>query len=70
MGKTISTHNGSAAHRDHNIRTPFVVESQTHIDRNLADRNETLIDEPHREAYQWIFGEALAEYNKDKRAVR
>jgi len=70
MGKTISTHNGSAAHRDHNIRTPSVVENQTHIDKTLADRNEILIDEPPREAYKRIFGEALAEYNTGKRADR
>lgn len=71
MKKTISTHNGSIANRDHNIRNPKVTDSQKHIDKSLLDQNEILHDEKHREAYQRIFGQALAEYNqKQKRPER
>ena len=71
MKKTISTHNGSIANRDHNIRNPKVTDSQKHIDKSLLDQNEILHDEKHREAYQRIFGQALDEYNqKQKRPER
>ena len=71
MKKTISTHNGNIANRDHNIRNPKVTDSQKHIDKSLLDQNEILHDEKHREAYQRIFGQALAEYNqKQKRPER
>jgi hypothetical protein len=63
MGKTITTHNGSVANRAHNIRNPKVTNKQGHIDKSLVAGNEILIDEPPREAYQRIFGQALAEYN-------
>ena len=41
------------------------------IDKNLTRENITLVDKDIREAYQEIFGEALAQYNgKQKRADR
>lgn len=63
MGKTISTHNGSVANREHNIRNPRATDKQGHIDKSLKAQNEILHDEKPREAYRRIFGEALAEYN-------
>ena len=64
MGKTISTHNGSVAHRDHNIRNPKATSMQPHIDPSNADRNLTLHDEDPRAAYRRIFGAALDDYNR------
>lgn len=64
MGKTISTHNGSAAHRGHNVRDRWAVEGQGHIDPALSGNNLILHDEKPREAYQRIFGEALQRYNE------
>jgi len=66
--KTISTHNGSKAHRGHNIRDEKAVYRQEHIDPNLSKNNEYLIDEPPQEAYRRIFGKALAEYNAKQSA--
>ena len=63
MGKTISTHNGSSAHRDHNIRNPKATDKQEHISKELKDRNEILYDEKPKDAYERIFGEALRKYN-------
>jgi len=63
MGKTISTHNGSKAMREHNIRNPKVVVKQEHIDARLSSGNEILLDEHPRLAYKRIFGPALEEYN-------
>ena len=63
MGKTISTHNGSVANREHNIRNPRATDKQEHIDKSLKGQNEILHDEKPREAYRRIFGEALADYN-------
>lgn len=64
MGKTISTHNGSAAHRGHNVRDRWAVEGQGHINPALSGNNLILHDEKPREAYQRIFGEALQRYNE------
>lgn len=64
MGKTISTHNGSTAHRGHNVRDRWAVEGQEHIEPALSGNNLILHDEKPREAYQRIFGEALREYNE------
>lgn len=64
MGKTISTHNGSTAHRGHNVRDRWAVEGQGHIDPALSGNNLILHDEKPREAYQRIFGEALRKYNE------
>ena len=63
MAKTISTHNGSAANREHNIRNPRATDKQAHIDKSLKNQNEILHDEKPREAYRRIFGAALANYN-------
>lgn len=66
---TISTHNGSSLSREHNIRDPRYQAKDGHIH---ADRpHETWIDEPVRDAYERIFGEAVREYNEhQKRADR
>lgn len=61
MGVTISTHNGSAVAREHNIRNPKVVSKESHIDMN--GYSETWIDEPVRQAYERLFSEAVAKYN-------
>ena len=46
-------------------------EVPNNIDKNLTRENITLVDQDIREAYQEIFGEALAKYNsKQKRADR
>lgn len=63
MGKTISTHNGSKANRDHNIRNPKVSDKEVHIDKALSCNNEYLYDEKPQEAYRRIFGKALSDYN-------
>lgn len=61
MGVTISTHNGSAVRREHNIRNEKVVSKEPHIDPNGI--HETWIDEPVRKAYDRLFGAAVEEYN-------
>ena len=67
----ISTHNGSKAHREHNIRKDYVVSSQDHIDTSRSSLNEIWTDEKHSQAYKRIFGQALEEYNnRQKRADR
>lgn len=61
MKYTISVHNGSKAHRDHNIRNPKVVSKEDHITKD-GDfeiwKDETLVN-----AYHRLFDEALKEYN-------
>ena len=61
MGVTISTHNGSAVAREHNIRNPKVVSKEPHIDVNGS--HEVWIDEPVRQAYDRLFGESVEAYN-------
>lgn len=61
MGVTISTHNGSAVAREHNIRNPKVVSKEPHIEVNGS--HEVWIDEPVRQAYDRLFGEAVEAYN-------
>ena len=69
MGVTISTHNGSAVAREHNIRNPKVVSKEAHIKPN--GKFEIWYDEKPRDAYKRIFGQALEEYNnKQKRSDR
>ena len=69
MGVTISTHNGSAVAREHNIRNPKVVSKEAHIKPN--GKFEIWCDEKPRNAYSRLFGQALEEYNnKQKRADR
>lgn len=71
MPKTISFHNGSAWSRGHNIRDERYTNKQEHIDPTLTVNNVTLRDVPVRQAYDEIFGSAVAEYNeKQKRADR
>ena len=71
MPKTISFHNGSAWSRGHNIRDERYTNKQEHIDPTLTANNVTLRDVPVRQAYDEIFGSAVAEYNeKQKRADR
>lgn len=62
MAYTISTHNGSAVSRQHNLRNPKVVSKQPHIEKDGT--HETWIDKNPRQAYREIFGEAQAAYNK------
>ena len=71
MAIRISTHNGSEAHRAHNIRKEYVVSKQEHIDAQRSPQNEIWADEAPQDAYQRIFGAAVEEYNqKQKRADR
>ena len=42
MGVTISTHNGSAVAREHNIRNPKVVSKEAHIKPNENSRYGTM----------------------------
>ncbi len=58
---TISTHNGSAVAREHNIRNENVIIKEPHIDAN--GMHETWIDERPQEAYVRLFGQALNDYN-------
>lgn len=69
MNVTVVAHNGSAAHRDHNIRNEKVVRKEEHIDPNGI--HENWIDEKPRDAYDRIFGGAVDRYNaKQKRNDR
>ena len=69
MGVTISTHNGSAVAREHNIRNRKVTSKEGHIDPH--GRHEIWIDEKPKEAYERLFGQAVEKYNdKQKRADR
>lgn len=71
MAIRISTHNGSTAHREHNIRKEYVVSKQDHIDTSRSNLNEVWADETPQDAYKRIFGEAVEEYNqKQKRTDR
>lgn len=66
---TISTHNGSAIARQHNLRNRKVTDKEEHIDPNGI--HETWIDERERDAYERLFGDAVREYNeKQKRSDR
>ena len=62
MNVTISTHNGSQAHRAHNIRSEKVVAKEPHIDP--AGHFEIWHDEEPRDAYKRIFGKYVEEYNE------
>lgn len=61
MGVTISTHNGSSVAREHNLRNRNVTDKEAHIEPNGT--YEIWLDEKPREAYERIFGKALADYN-------
>lgn len=58
---TISTHNGSAAHRDHNVRNEKVVSKEAHIQEN--GHYEIWKDETPRQAYHKLFDKAVERYN-------
>lgn len=69
MPVTISTHNGTAVAREHNIRNEKVVSKENHI--NPDGIHEIWIDEPIRQAYKRLFGESVQNYNnKQTRADR
>lgn len=71
MAIRISTHNGSEAHRAHNIRKEYVVSTQEHIDAQRSPQNEIWADETPQDAYKRIFCAAVEEYNqKQKRTDR
>lgn len=62
MGVTIATHNGSKVAREHNIRNERVTSHEAHIDPNGI--HEIWHDEPIRQAYYRIFGDAQQAYNE------
>lgn len=62
---TISTHNGSTAHRAHNIRAEYVVSKQDHIE--YKGHYEIWHDEKPRDAYERIFGDYVKEYNEGQK---
>ena len=69
MGITISTHNGHAVSREHNIRNEKIVSKESHINPNGV--HEIWHDEKHAEAYERIFGASVRAYNeKQQRADR
>lgn len=72
MPKTISFHNGSKWCRGHNIRDERYTRKQEHINSSLSANNIAICDEPVRQAYDKIFGQAVQDYNdrqtrKDRR---
>lgn len=67
MAYTISTHNGSAVSRQHNLRNPKVVDKQEHIRKNGI--HETWIDVDPRKAYRELFGAAQDAYNQKQLAA-
>lgn len=71
MPKSVSFHNGFNWSRGHNVRDHRFVKEQSHIDKSLENQNIIIRDEPVKQAYDRIFGEAVIEYNsKQKRADR
>ena len=68
MAKTISTHNGSVANREHNIRTEYVARKEPHIDLSLSKYNEIILDIKPQDAYKNIFGSTVDEYNEKQTA--
>lgn len=58
---TISVHNGTAVSRAHNMRNRKVTDKEPHIDKN--GWYAVWHDEPLREAYRRIFGQAQEEFN-------
>lgn len=66
---TISTHLGKKVRRNHNIRDARCVAKEPHI--HQGGIYEIWADKPLQEAYEEIFGDAVAEYNENqKRADR
>lgn len=62
MVVTIATHNGSQAHREHNIRTEKVVSKEAHI--NPDGVSEIWKDVKVRDAYERLFAPAVERYNE------
>lgn len=67
MVYTISTHNGTALCRGHNIRAEKFVEGQPHIHTGLGYSYEIWRDETERQAYHRLFDGALERYNSRQR---
>lgn len=67
MKYTISTHNGSAVRRQHNLRNPKVVDRQKHIVKDGV--HETWLDKDPRQAYRALFGAAQDAYNQRQLAA-
>lgn len=66
---TIAVHNGSSAHRLHNIRDFCTVIKEPHI--QIKGDYEIWCDEKPREAYDRLFGKAVVDYNnKQQRSDR
>lgn len=69
MGVTISTHNGSAVARQHNLRNEKIASKEEHI--NMQGEHEVWHDERPQDAYERLFGQAVKDYNaKQQRADR
>ena len=69
MAATISFHNGTSVHRGHNRRDKWIADKESHIDPN--GHFEIWHDEKLTDAYDRIFGQAVADYNaKQKRPDR
>ncbi|MDO4327561.1 MAG: hypothetical protein Q4E24_16315 [bacterium] len=64
IGITISTHNGSDAHREHNIRDKRVISKEPHIDPK--GEYEIWRDEKPRDAYDRLFGDSVRDYNEQQ----
>lgn len=69
---TVSVHNGTKVSRAHNMRNRKVTDKEPHIDKN--GWYAVWHDEPLREAYRRIFGQAQEEFNlkqtrNDRRVV-
>lgn len=62
MSVTTATHNGTKVSREHNVRNRKVTDKEKHI--NPKGVYEIWHDEKIRDAYQRIFGEAVAKYNE------
>ena len=58
---TVSVHNGTKVSRAHNVRNRNVTDKEPHIDKN--GWYAIWHDEPLREAYRRIFGQAQEEFN-------
>lgn len=66
---TISTHNGSKVHQDHNMRNRKITDKENHIDKNGF--YEIWKNERVKDAYHRLFDEYVTNYNaKQKRSDR
>lgn len=67
MEYTISTHNGSAVRRQHNIRNRKITNKEKHI--HLDGHHETWLDIRPIDAYHQLFDESVNEYNNKQQAA-